>query len=83
MLRKLYILFIAAFLLVGCRCDNAEEWNDPGRIYTIIEINGNFRIMCDRSTNIAYLYFSRLDRAGITSYLNADGNPARCNEVHR
>lgn len=83
MLSKLYIWFIAAFLLVGCRCDNAEEWNDPGRIYTIIEINGNFLIKCDRSTNIAYLYYSGPNRAGITAYLNADGQPARCNEVHR
>ena len=39
--------------------------------------------MCDRSTNIAYLYYSAPNRAGITAYLNADGNPARCNEVHR
>ena len=83
MLNKVYVLFIAALLLVGCRCGNAEEWNDPDRISTIIEINRNFRIMCDRSTNIAYLYYSAPNRAGITSYLNADGNPARCNEVHR
>ena len=83
MLNKVYVLFIAALLLVGCRCSNAEEWNDPGRISTIIEINGNFRIMCARSTNIAYLYYSAPNRAGITAYLNADGNPARCNEVHR
>ena len=83
MLNKVYVLFIAAVLLVGCRCSSTEEWNDPDRISTIIEINGNFRIMCDRSTNIAYLYYSAPNRAGITAYLNADGNPARCNEVHR
>lgn len=83
MLNKVYVLFIAALLLVGCRCSNAEEWNDPGRISAIVEINGHFRIMCDRSTNIAYLYYSAPNRAGITAYLNADGNPARCNEVHR
>lgn len=83
MLNKVYILFFAAFLLVGCRCDNVEEWNDPGRISTIIEINGNFLILCDRSTNIAYLYYSAPHRVGITAYLNADGNPARCNEVRR
>lgn len=83
MLNKVYVLFIAALLLVGCRCGNAEEWNDPDRISTIIEINGHFRIMCDRSTNIAYLYYSAPNRAGITAYLNADGNPSRCNEVHR
>ena len=83
MLNKVYVLFIAALLLVGCRCSSTEEWNDPGRISTIIEINGNFRIMCGRSTNIAYLYYSGPNRSGITAYLNADGNPARCNEVHR
>ena len=83
MLIKVYILIIAAFLLVGCRCGNAEKWNDPGRISTIIEINGNFLIMCDQSTNIAYLFYSGPKRAGITAYLNADGHPARCNEVRR
>lgn len=83
MLNKVYVLFIAALLLVGCRCSSAEEWNDPDRISMIIEINRNFRIMCDRSTNIAYLYYWGPNRAGITAYLNADGNPARCNEVHR
>ena len=40
MLNKVYVLFIAALLLVGCRCGNAEEWNDPDRISTIIEIAG-------------------------------------------
>ena len=83
MLNKVYVLFIAALLLAGCRCSSTEEWNDPDRSSTIIEINRNFRIMCDRSTNIAYLYYSAPNRAGITAYLNADGNPARCNEVHR
>lgn len=83
MLNKVYVLFIAALLLVGCRCSSAEEWNDPDRISMIIEINRNFGIMCDRSTNIAYLYYSGPNRAGITAYLDADGKPARCNEVHR
>ena len=83
MLNKVYVLFIAALLLVGCRCGNAEEWNDPDRISPIIAINRNFRIRCDKTTNIAYLYYSAPNRAGITVYLNADGNPARCNEVHR
>jgi hypothetical protein len=83
MFNKVYVLIIAAFMLVGCRCDNDEAWNDTGRISTIIEIDGNFRIMCDRSTNIAYLYYTGAGRAGITAYLNADRQPARCNEVSR
>lgn len=83
MLNKVYVLFIAAFLLVGCRCDNVEEWNDRDRISTIIEFNGNFSIKCDKTTNMAYLFYTGPNRAGITAYLNADGNPARCNEVRR
>ena len=84
MLSKLYIVLVFAItcLLVGCS-SNVEHWEDHERIVEIVEINGNFRIMCDRSTNIAYLYYSAPNRAGITAYLNADGNPARCNEVHR
>ena len=93
MLSKLYIVlaFAIACLLAGCS-SNVEHWDDHERIVEIVEINRNFRIMCDRSTNIAYLYYSAPiaylyysapNRAGITAYLNADGNPARCNEVHR
>ena len=84
MLSKLYIVlaFAIACLLAGCS-SNVEHWDDHERIVEIVEINRNFRIMCDRSTNIAYLYYSAPNRGGITAYLNADGNPARCNEVHR
>ena len=85
MFTKLYILlaFVFACVLAGCSCDNAEQWNDSGRIYRIVEINRNFYIYCDRKTNIAYLEFRCGHMAGITPYLNADGNPSKCNEVQR
>jgi hypothetical protein len=40
-------------------------------------------IYCDKSTHIAYLRYWAVKRAGITPYLNSEGKPARCNEVHR
>ena len=93
MFTKLYLLlaFVLACVLAGmfagvlngCSCDNAEQWNDSGRIYRIVRIDRNFDIYCDRKTNIAYLEWHCGNLGGITPYLNADGNPARCNEVHR
>ena len=93
MFTKLYLLLafvlacvlagIFSGVLVGCSCDNAEQWNDSGRIYRIVGIDRNFNIYCDRKTNIAYLELQCGYRGGITPYLNADGNPTKCNEVQR
>lgn len=87
MLSKLYIVltFAIACLLVGCR-SNVEHWEDNERIVPIVDIDGvsgAFNIYCDRSTNMAYLFYIAGQRSAITAYLNADGNPARCSEVHR
>jgi len=84
MLSKLYIvlaLAIAGFL-AGCS-SNVEHWEDHERIVEIVDIDGDFRIYCDKTTNMAYLFYVAGHRSAITSYLNADGNPARCNEVRR
>lgn len=85
MFTKLYILlaFVLADVLTGCSCDNVEQWNDPDRIYRIVGINRNFNIYCDKKTNIAYLEWECGHRGGITPYLNAEGNPTKCNEVQR
>lgn len=87
MFHKVYIILavVAACLLAGCR-GNSEQWNEHGRIVEIVDIDGHFSIHCDKSTNIAYLTFRSGYKGAMramTAYLNADGNPARCNEVHR
>jgi hypothetical protein len=50
---------------------------------TAANIDGDFSIYCDKTTNMAYLFYIAGHRSAITAYLNADGNPARCNEVRR
>ena len=84
MLSKLYIVlaFAIACLLAGCS-SNVEHWEDHERIVEIVDIDGDFRIYCDKTTNMAYLFYIAGHRSAITAYLNADGNPARCNEVRR
>ena len=84
MLSKLYIVlaFAIACLLAGCS-SNVEHWDDHERIVEIVDIDGDFRIYCDKTTNMAYLFYVAGHRSAITAYLNADGNPARCNEVRR
>ena len=63
-----------------CRNDLSD---DHERIVEIVDIDGDFKIYCDKSTNMAYLFYISGHRSAITAYLNADGNPARCNEVRR
>ena len=84
MLSKLYIglAVVVTCLLVGCG-NNVEHWEDHGRIVEIVDIDGDFGIYCDKTTNMAYLFYIVGNRSAMTAYLNADGNPSRCNEVHR
>ena len=84
MLSKLYIVlsFAIVCLLAGCS-SNVEHWEDHERIVEIVDIDGDFSIYCDKTTNMAYLFYIAGHRSAITAYLNADGNPARCNEVRR
>ena len=80
-------LVTAGIFLAGCQQqqppDGLEQWNEKGRIVWMVEINEHFDILCDKSTNIAYLRYWAHSRAGITPYLNSEGQPSRCNEVHR
>jgi hypothetical protein len=82
-------LIIIALLTItavftGCSTQGeVEQWEDEGRIVRIIEIGEHWDIYCDKSTNIAYLRYWAYKRAGLTPYLNSEGQPARCNEVHR
>jgi len=84
MLNKVYILFIVAFLLVGCRCESVENRGYNGRRhYVPIKPTGFSLIVCDTSTNNAYLrhwngkfYIYILRR-------NSDGNPTKCSEVQQ
>ena len=80
-------LIIIALLAIsaaftGCNKSNIDQWRDDGRIVPII-IGKHWNIYCDKSTNIAYLMYHGGHQAGITPYLNSDGQPFRCNEVHR
>lgn len=71
-------------VFTGCSTQSeVEHWEDEGRIVRIIEIGKHWDIYCDKSTNIAYLRYWAVKRAGLTPYLNSDGQPTRCNEVHR
>lgn len=66
--------------------EQAQKWNDKGRIYKIVDVDSrkDFSIFCDRSTNIAYLrYWQSNSMNGFTVYYNSDGQPARCGEVKR
>lgn len=81
MLNKLYIVLVFAItcLLVGCR----KYGGDNERIVEIAVISRHLGIYCDTTTDMAYLFYVATRTAAVTPYLNADGNPSRCNEVRR
>ena len=85
-MRKLLsiLVLLATIVLVGCQSSEVDNWNDYGRIVRIVDISNHFDLFCDKSTNIVYLrYWGPSHRAGFTVYMNNEGKPARCNEVHR
>lgn len=77
------ICTIIALLFTGCNSGEVDHWDDGGRIVRIVDISKHFDLYCDRSTNIVYLQYWGPNRAGLTVYLDGEGNPARCNEVRR
>ena len=77
------LVVLATIVLVGCQSDEVEYWDDHERIVRIVEIDQHFDLLCDKSTNIVYLRYWGSYRVGITAYLNNEGKPTRCNEVHR
>lgn len=86
-MKKMWFAVAAMTLMMaGCcqRSDEVEHLHDNTRIVNTIEISHEFDIFCDRKTNIAYLrWWGTNHKGGITVYVNADGKPARCNEVPR
>lgn len=85
MLNKVYVLLIAAFLLVGCRCESVENRGYNGRHHyvTIKPIGLFYLIVCDTSTNNAYLKYWNGKYYVYRIYRNSDRNPTKCNEAHR
>lgn len=85
MLNKVYVLIIAAFLLVGCRCESVENrgYNGRYRYVTIKPIGLFYLIVCDTSTNNAYLRYWNGKYYGYILYRNSGGSPTKCNEVPR
>lgn len=84
-MRKLLsiLVLLSTIVLVGCRSSEVDYWDDEGRMVRIVEIEPRFDLFCDKSTNIVYLRYWGSHRGGITVYLNNEGKPVRCNEVHR
>jgi len=80
---RIILAAMAALVISGCLDGNVDNWNDDGRIQTIVYINNNFAIECDRSTNMAYLRFGAGNHGGITAYLDSDGKPMHCDNVKR
>lgn len=82
---KYLLIMMSALAFFGCE-DHAQNWNDSGRIYKMVNVDSrsDFAIFCDKSTNIAYLrYWSSESKNGFTVYYNSKGEPARCDEIQR
>lgn len=42
------------------------------------DVFGEFSILCDDKTDIAYLHYDYYETAGLTAYLDAEGKPTTC-----
>lgn len=66
-----YIILIIAFLFIGC---------DTGRMKELEKIDDSMITWCDTTTGIVYLMYSKGRRAGLTVYLDEEGQPQRCDK---
>lgn len=69
-----YFILIIAFLFIGC---------DTGRMEKIERINDYMTTWCDTTTGIVYLLYTSCNQAGLTAYLDKDGQPKRCKEADK
>ena len=75
-----YIILLALALCVY-GCDGAPKSENYSRIHPLVELDNNYYIVCDRTTNIAYLKYDGPHRHAMTAYLDADGKPTRCTDI--
>lgn len=78
-MRKIVLAAGIALLIAGCNSDT--ELNDAGPFRMLGRIDGSTSLYCDRATNIVYIKYAAGYRGGLSVYYNAEGKPARCNEV--
>ena len=64
-----YLILIIAFLFIGC---------DTGRMKELEKINDYMTTWCDTTTGIVYLLYIHYNQAGLTAYLDEEGQPQRC-----
>lgn len=69
---KKILLLIQILFIVGCSS------NDDKQFYLVRNVESNLKIWCDTKTGIEYLMFRSVYKAGLTVYLDENGNPARC-----
>lgn len=69
---KKILLLIPILFIVGCSS------NEDKQFYLVRKVESNLKIWCDTKTGIEYLMFINIYRAGLTVYLDENGNPARC-----
>ena len=75
-----YIILLALSLCVY-GCDGAPKSENYSRIHPLVELDDGYSIVCDRTTNIAYLKYFGSYRMAMTAYLDADGKPTRCTDI--
>lgn len=69
---KKILLLIPILFIVGCSCD------DDYQFHFVRKVESNTYIYCDTKTGIEYLMYRYIYQAGLTVYLDENGNPARC-----
>ncbi len=74
------VIGIAA-TMCGCNDDIQPLANKSYKVTmksTRDDVFGEFNILCDNKTDIAYLHYNYYETAGLTAYLDAEGKPTTC-----
>lgn len=78
-MRKIVLAAGIAALIAGCSSES--DFREAGPFQKLGSIDESKSLYCDRATNIVYIKYAAGYRGGLSVYYNAEGKPARCNEV--
>lgn len=78
-MRKIVLAAGIAALIAGCNSES--DFREVGPFQKLGSIDESKSLYCDRTTNIVYIKYAGFNEGSFSVYYNAEGNPARCNEV--
>lgn len=83
-MKKLFLSCVVGIAATMCGCNDDIQPLSNRSSYNVTmkstrdDVFGEFHILCDDKTDIAYLHYNYYETAGLTAYLDAEGKPTTC-----